>query len=581
MKKITMRRLCLVLAVLLVLSSVPVAFAYTGVDDWAAADIRSMEEKGLIPDSLMDANLKQTITRQDMSRIAVLALEQLTGNTLETPEDHPFTDTADPDVEKACTAGIVTGDGNGAFRPEDPLTRLEFFAIVQRFLTALDFPFTEEDHADLDCFGDAASLPEWGREYASVTVGLGIVNGDGSGLGWARSTSCQEALVLFWRACQKAMERISFQPEPFPSLAQWAEESILAMDSMGLIPENIRYSMMDGAITRQDLCKVLMCSYRYITGVTDEDLGQGEDVFEDTDDADVLNAYRLGIVNGRGNGIFSPEDPIIRQDFFTMSVNFLHAIGFPFSDDETVELTDFVDGDEVSGYASGATRLLVGMGIVNGTTDKHLNPRNNIACQEALLIFWRIFCFVTGWDGTEPVPPTEPSDPTEPPETTEPSDPTEPPETTEPSDPTEPSLPTEPTEPTDGDVQELCMEIVEFAKSLLGCRYTAAGKDPETGFDCSGFVYYVHKNFGYTLYPGATNQWNHLSDTIIPVEELRPGDLVFFSNNGQVSGMTHVGIYIGDGKFIHAENYENGVTITPLDASYYSNSYLGAKRVVE
>lgn len=166
--------------------------------------------------------------------------------------------------------------------------------------------------------------------------------------------------------------------------------------------------------------------------------------------------------------------------------------------------------------------------------------------------------------------PTEPStEPTEP--STEPTEPS--------TEPTEP--PTEPVEPPDGEIPPECLEVVEFAKTLLGCDYTYAGKNPESGFDCSGFVYYVYKQFGYTLNPGATNQWNYLSDEVIPQEELRPGDLVFFSSNGQVSGMTHVGMYIGDGQFIHAENYEHGVCITPMDQAYYAARYLGAKRVIE
>ena len=100
--------------------------------------------------------------------------------------------------------------------------------------------------------------------------------------------------------------------------------------------------------------------------------------------------------------------------------------------------------------------------------------------------------------------------------------------------------------------------MVDFALQFVGYDYVYGGKSPEDGFDCSGFVYYVYKQFGYTLYPGATNQWNTLSDTVIPKGDLRPGDLVFFSDNGQVSGMTHVGLYIGDGKMVHAANPTKG-----------------------
>lgn len=652
MKKQSLRQLSLILALLMLFSVVPVAAAFSGMDSWAEAEVGIMVKEGLIPESLMDADLRKPISRLDMCRIAVLAYEKRTGGSIIAPEEHPFTDTTDEAAEKAFAAGIINGNGNGSFRPEDPLSRLEFFVIVCNFLHALDFPIQGEDYADLSGFADAASLPEWGVEYASLTVGLGIVNGSSSGLNWSASASCQEGIALFCRTYQKTAELIPAEPVAFENLAQWAEESVLQMDGLGLIPDTVKYAPMDGAITRQDLCKVLMATYRFITGITDEDLGTPGDPFTDTDDMDVRNAYRLGIVNGKGNGIFAPEEPIIRQDFFRMTVNFLNAIGFPYADDETVDLSRFSDADLISDYAEGAIRLLVGIEIVNGNADGTLSPKDNIVSQEALVVFYRVFCFMSDW-GTEEPPAEEPentepveTEPTEP-ETTEP-EPTEP-EPSEP-EPTEPET-TEPSEPEDSETpvimgtvntnaltirtgpgteyesvgllyrndrvkileqqsddsrlwgrisrgwicldyvildsdepvedSDLCQQIVDFAKTLLGCNYIAGGKKPETGFDCSGFVYYVYKNFGYTLNPGATNQWNHLSDEIIPEEELRPGDLVFFSENGAVSGMTHVGIYIGDGQFIHAENYQNGVTITDLSQRYYAQRYLGAKRVVE
>ena len=330
MRKTTMRRMSLCLAVLLLISSVPVAGAYTNMDGWAAGNISAMEELGLIPGELMDADLKTPISRLNMSRIAVLAYEALTGSSPELPGEHPFTDTEDPDAEKAYAAGIVKGNGSGLFRPDDALTRLEFFVIVDQFLRAVEFPIAQEDYADLSGFSDADTLPAWGESYASVTVGLDLVNGDGSGLNWAGTTTCQDALVLFYRTFQKVVDYREQEAPIFENLADWARDAILQMDKIALIPEVVRQSKMDQAITRQDLCKVLMCSYRLLTGVTDDALGQPEDVFEDTDDTDVLNAYRLGIVSGRGNGIFAPSDPITRQDFFKMTVNFLNAIGYPF-----------------------------------------------------------------------------------------------------------------------------------------------------------------------------------------------------------------------------------------------------------
>jgi len=124
---------------------------------------------------------------------------------------------------------------------------------------------------------------------------------------------------------------------------------------------------------------------------------------------------------------------------------------------------------------------------------------------------------------------------------------------------------------------DLRSEIVEFARQLLGVKYAYGGRSPKTGFDCSGFVYYVFKNFGYTLNPGASNQMTKVK--LISKNELLPGDLVFF-NDGSAKTASHVGIYIGSNKFIHAVKPGKPVSINSLSESYYSRNYVGAGRVL-
>lgn len=121
-------------------------------------------------------------------------------------------------------------------------------------------------------------------------------------------------------------------------------------------------------------------------------------------------------------------------------------------------------------------------------------------------------------------------------------------------------------------------DVVEVGLSKVGCRYVSGGHGPNK-FDCSGFVYYVYKQFGYDLKPGARNQWSMLGDTVKRAD-LLPGDLVFFSNNGRSGGIFHVGIYIGDGQFVHAANSRRGVIVTDMDEEWYANRYLGAKRAI-
>lgn len=119
--------------------------------------------------------------------------------------------------------------------------------------------------------------------------------------------------------------------------------------------------------------------------------------------------------------------------------------------------------------------------------------------------------------------------------------------------------------------------VVAYSKQFLGTRYAYGGRSPSAGFDCSGFVYYVFKNFGYKLSPGASRQMGVVTE--IQKSELLPGDLVFF-NTGSASRASHVGIFVGDGKFIHAVSPGKALSITSLSDPYYKKYYVGSGRVL-
>ena len=115
--------------------------------------------------------------------------------------------------------------------------------------------------------------------------------------------------------------------------------------------------------------------------------------------------------------------------------------------------------------------------------------------------------------------------------------------------------------------------IVAFARQYLGVSYAWAGQGP-SGFDCSGFTYYVFDYFNINLPRTADGQYNAGSK----VSKLQLGDLVFFST--YEAGPSHVGIYIGDNQFIHSSSGAGVVTITSLSDSYYKARYLGARRII-
>ena len=119
-------------------------------------------------------------------------------------------------------------------------------------------------------------------------------------------------------------------------------------------------------------------------------------------------------------------------------------------------------------------------------------------------------------------------------------------------------------------------EVINFAKQYLGVPYVYGGAGP-SGFDCSGFTMYVFNNFGISLPHGATPQANY--GTAIAKSDLIPGDLVFFASSSAWIG--HVGIYIGDGEFIHASSGSSYcVKISSLSESYYTRMYQCARRIL-
>lgn len=118
-------------------------------------------------------------------------------------------------------------------------------------------------------------------------------------------------------------------------------------------------------------------------------------------------------------------------------------------------------------------------------------------------------------------------------------------------------------------------DILRTAKEYLGIKYQWGGSTPQTGFDCSGFVAYVFKQNGITLPRISRDQYT--VGTPVSFENLQPGDLVFFSFNGN-GVVDHDGIYLGGGQFINASS-SKGVTIYSI-GPYWKSVYVGARRVI-
>lgn len=121
--------------------------------------------------------------------------------------------------------------------------------------------------------------------------------------------------------------------------------------------------------------------------------------------------------------------------------------------------------------------------------------------------------------------------------------------------------------------------MVALALQYYGQAYVWGGANPDVGFDCSGLMYYVYSQKGYKIHRVAREQYSY-DGRPIPVDGLQAGDMVFFYK-AETTVIGHVGMYIGNGMFIHAANQTSGIIISSLSSNYYATNYAGARRVIE
>ena len=119
-------------------------------------------------------------------------------------------------------------------------------------------------------------------------------------------------------------------------------------------------------------------------------------------------------------------------------------------------------------------------------------------------------------------------------------------------------------------------DLALYAISLEGTPYKYGGSSPETGFDCSGFVGHVFKQSLGKVLPRSTEEISRIGSEE-ESDELKPGDLVFFNTLNR--SYSHVGIYLGEGQFIHSPSTGKSVTVVNMNESYWRKRYNGARRI--
>ena len=541
--------ICLLLTLVLIVSCIPTASAYSNVSSWAAEAIGAMDSLGLLPESLKNADMKSKITRAQMCQMAVLVYNQFLGTPGVGPDSTKyFSDTSDPAISYAFEQGIVGGYGDGTFRPNNNLIRQDFFKITYNVMTSAYWDPSSVDLKSLDSFQDAGIVGDYALMPTKVMVSIGVVQGDGNRLNPLATTTCEEAIVMFFRAynymctwmnsINEENKEIQIREEGYTGISPWAVREVSEMQDNGMIPPCLDNCNMSNSINRAQMCAVAVTAYEKYFGTDYQP--KGKNYFTDTSDPEVNAAYELGIVGGYGDGRFGPLDPLTREQFFKIMANFMAALEYPRKDSNSVSLYSYKDGGTVSDYAKAPTRLMIYIGAVRGDGN-YLNPKSNTSIQEAIAVFLRCYKYTISWKEAHP----------------------------------------------DGEEidekAELRDDICAFARSFEGYPYVYGGNGPNY-FDCSGFVLYVYKHFGYSFSRGAQEQY--MDGLHVGMSELLPGDLVFFmgsaySDRTNYRSITHVGLYLGDGLFIHASNPSTGVIISSLSSGHYYNVFFGGCRILK
>lgn len=123
-------------------------------------------------------------------------------------------------------------------------------------------------------------------------------------------------------------------------------------------------------------------------------------------------------------------------------------------------------------------------------------------------------------------------------------------------------------------------DVLFRALGLVGTPYRWGGNTPDSGFDCSGLIGYVYRDTAGITLPRSTREMIGMRAQDVDQNALQTGDLIFFATNGG-SQVSHAGIYVGEGRFVHAPATGGTVKLDSLSKAYWQKAYLSAKRVLQ
>jgi len=312
----------------------------------------------------------------------------------------------------------------------------------------------------------------------------------------------------------------------------WAKAEVDKAIAAGLIPERLQGGYGRN-ITREEFSEISVELYKALSGK--ETVMQGESPFIDTQNPMVLIANDLGIVKGIGEDKFAPDDAITRQEISVMLYRTLKAAK-PSYDFSGSGSHTFEDNADISVWARAAISYLYGIGVVNGVGENQFSPRSNTSREEAVVLANRMNEKVKASGGNIIASRNG----------------------------------------TSRRESVLRSKLEDLIAQEMGKPYQWGAEGPDS-YDCSGLVYSIYGRLGIDLPRVARDQAK--VGTFVAKEDLEYGDLVFFARDGK--NVHHVGIYVGDGKFVHAPQTGDVVKTTTLLSGYYAGCYYSAKRVIK
>lgn len=326
----------------------------------------------------------------------------------------------------------------------------------------------------------------------------------------------------------------SSQNSNIPS--NWAKTSVEMAIQNNLIPESIQAKYRNN-ITREEFCDIAVRLYDALNGK--EVILSTENPFTDTKNTQVIKAYQLGIVQGKGNRKFDPYNTITREEISVMLYHTLQVVKPEFNYPKSYDYI-FSDFDTISSWARESVSYLYNFGVISGVGDNKFNPKGTTTREQAIVLADRMYQQVHKFEA---------------------------------------ALNTSSNVSRGSYIikneNDIKLKLASLISQEMGKPYQWGAIGPDS-YDCSGLTYSIYGKLGISLPRVSKDQAS--AGTYVSRENLEYGDLVFFARDGK--NINHVGIYVGKGEFVHAPKSGEVVKVSSLATGYYSNNYYTARRVL-